>query len=60
VIEPLWWLLSLGARLDGNGTLTGVGAFGGRGHRRTHGSRFGFMRYLAYGAPLTLVSIAIC
>jgi len=40
VIEPLWWSLSLGACLGGNGALTGVGAFGGRGHRRTQRHSF--------------------
>jgi Na+/H+ antiporter NhaD/arsenite permease-like protein len=60
-IEPLWWSLSLGACLGGNGTLTGASAnLAVAGIAARNGIRFGFMRYLAYGAPLTLVSIAIC
>jgi Na+/H+ antiporter NhaD/arsenite permease-like protein len=60
-IEPLWWSLSLGACLGGNGTLTGASAnLAVAGIAERNGIRFGFMRYLIYGAPLTLVSIAIC
>jgi Na+/H+ antiporter NhaD/arsenite permease-like protein len=60
-IEPLWWSLSLGACLGGNGTLTGASAnLAVAGIAGRNGIRFGFMRYLIYGAPLTLVSIAIC
>src|SRR5262249_61111843 len=60
-IEPLWWSLSLGACLGGNGTLTGASAnLAVAGIAERNGIRFGFMRYLVYGAPLTLVSIAIC
>ncbi len=60
-IEPLWWSLSLGACLGGNGTLTGASAnLAVAGIAERNGIRFGFMRFLAYGAPLTLVSIVIC
>jgi len=60
-IEPLWWSLSLGACLGGNGTLTGASAnLAVAGIAQRNGIRFSFTRYLAYGAPLTLVSIAIC
>jgi Na+/H+ antiporter NhaD/arsenite permease-like protein len=60
-IEPLWWSLSLGACLGGNGTLTGASAnLAVAGVAQRNGIRFGFMRYFVYGAPLTLVSIAIC
>jgi Na+/H+ antiporter NhaD/arsenite permease-like protein len=60
-IEPLWWSLSLGACLGGNGTLTGASAnLAVAGIAQRNGIHFSFMRYLAYGAPLTLVSIAIC
>ena len=61
MIEPLWWSLSLGACLGGNGALTGAPArLAVAGIAERNGSRFGFMRYLAYGTPLTLVSIVIC
>ena len=60
-IEPLWWCLSLGACLGGNGTLTGASAnLAVAGIAERNGIRFGFVQYLAYGVPLTLVSIAIC
>ncbi len=60
-IEPLWWCLSLGACLGGNGTLVGASAnLAVAGIAERNGIRFGFMQYLAYGVPMTLVSIAIC
>jgi len=60
-IEPLWWCLSLGACLGGNGTLVGASAnFTVAGIAERNGISFGFIRYLAYGVPMTLVSIAIC
>ena len=60
-IEPLWWCLSLGACLGGNGTLTGASAnLTIAGIAERNGIRFGFVQYLVYGVPLTLVSIAIC
>ena len=59
-IEPLWWSLSLGACLGGNATLTGASAnLTVAGIAERNGIRFGFMRYMAYGAPMTFVSIAI-
>jgi Na+/H+ antiporter NhaD/arsenite permease-like protein len=60
-IEPLWWCLSLGACLGGNGTLIGASAnltVAGIGVR--NGVPFRFLTYTLYAAPLTLVSIAIC
>jgi Na+/H+ antiporter NhaD/arsenite permease-like protein len=60
-IEPLWWCLSLGACLGGNGTLTGASAnLTVAGIAERNGIRFGFIQYLVYGLPMTLVSIAIC
>lgn len=60
-ITPLWWCLSLGACLGGNGTLTGASAnLAVAGIAERNGVRFGFVQYLAYGVPMTLVSIAIC
>jgi Na+/H+ antiporter NhaD/arsenite permease-like protein len=60
-IEPLWWCLSLGACLGGNGTLTGASAnLAVAGIAERNGIRFGFIQYLVYGVPMTLVSIAIC
>jgi len=60
-IEPLWWCLSLGACLGGNGTLTGASAnLAVAGIAERNGIRFGFIRYLAYAVPMTILSIAIC
>jgi len=60
-IEPLWWCLSLGACLGGNGTLTGAAAnLAVAGIAERNGIHFGFTQYLRYAVPMTLVSIAIC
>ena len=60
-IEPLWWCLSLGACLGGNGTLIGASAnltVAGIGDR--NGVPFRFVTYTLYAFPMMLVSIAIC
>jgi Na+/H+ antiporter NhaD/arsenite permease-like protein len=60
-IEPLWWCLSLGACLGGNGTLIGASAnltVAGIGERS--GVPFRFVTYSLYAFPMMLVSIAIC
>ncbi|MFZ2066810.1 MAG: ArsB/NhaD family transporter [Xanthobacteraceae bacterium] len=60
-IEPLWWCLALGACLGGNGTLVGSAAnLMVAGVAERNAIQFSFMRYLAYGLPMMLVSIAIC
>jgi Na+/H+ antiporter NhaD/arsenite permease-like protein len=58
---PLWWALSLGACLGGNGTLIGASAnlvVAGLAERA--GTTFRFMEYLKVAFPLMLVSIVIC
>ncbi len=60
-IEPLWWCLSLGACLGGNGTLIGASAnltVAGIGDR--NGVPFRFVTYLLYAFPMMVVSVAIC
>lgn len=60
-IQPLWWCLSLGACLGGNGTLIGASAnltVAGIGER--NGVPFRFVTYTLYAAPMMIVSIAIC
>jgi len=60
-IMPLWWCLSLGACLGGNGTLIGASAnltVAGLGER--NGVPFRFITYTLYAFPMMLVSIAIC
>ena len=60
-IEPLWWCLSLGACLGGNGTLIGASAnltVAGIGER--NGVPFRFITYTLYAFPMMVVSVAIC
>jgi Na+/H+ antiporter NhaD/arsenite permease-like protein len=58
---PLWWALSLGACLGGNGTLIGASAnLTVAGIAQRSGVRFDFLTYSKYAAPLTLVSLVIC
>lgn len=59
-IQPLWWCLSLGACLGGNGTLIGASAnltVAGIGDR--NGVPFKFVTYSLYAFPMMLVSVAI-
>ena len=59
-IEPLWWCLSLGACLGGNGTLIGASAnLTVAGIAERNGVPFRFMTYTFYGMPMMIVSIAI-
>jgi Na+/H+ antiporter NhaD/arsenite permease-like protein len=60
-IEPLWWCLSLGACLGGNGTLIGASAnLTVAGIAERNGIPFRFMTYTLYAFPMMLVSIALC
>lgn len=57
---PLWWALSLGACLGGNGTLIGASAnlvVAGLAERA--GTQFRFIDYLKPAFPLMLISIVI-
>ncbi len=59
-IMPLWWCLSLGACLGGNGTLVGASAnLTVAGISERNGVPFRFLTYTLYAAPMTVVSIAI-
>ena len=58
---PLWWSLSLGACLGGNGTLVGASAnlvVAGMAERT--GNPIRFLRYTFLAFPLMLLSIVIC
>ena len=60
-IQPLWWCLSLGACLGGNGTLIGAPAnltVAGIGDR--NGVPFSFVTYTLYAFPMMVVSLTIC
>ncbi|WP_027410103.1 ArsB/NhaD family transporter [Anoxybacteroides tepidamans] len=59
-IDVLWWALSLGACLGGNGTLIGASAnviVAGIASREGHG--FSYMDFLKIGAPLTLIALLL-
>lgn len=58
--EPLWWSLSLGACLGGNGTLVGASAnLVVAGIAAKEGHQISFIKFLAVGFPLMIVSIII-
>ena len=57
---PLWWALSLGACLGGNGTLIGASAnLTVAGIAERNGVEFRFMTYTKYAFGLMLISVAI-
>ena len=59
-ILPLWWCLSLGACLGGNGTLIGASAnLTVAGIADRNGVPFRFVTYTLYAAPMMVVSVAI-
>lgn len=57
-LEPLWWSLALGSCLGGNGTLVGASAnvimFG---LAKKNNVKLTFKSYLAYGIPITLLTL---
>ena len=58
---PLWWTLSLGACLGGNGTLIGASAnLTVAGIAERAGVPFRFVTFLKHAVPMTLMSIVIC
>ncbi len=60
-LEPLWWSLSLGACLGGNGTIIGASAnIIVAGMAAQEGHHIGFNEYMKVAFPLMLMSIAIC
>ncbi|MCM3700806.1 ArsB/NhaD family transporter [Paenibacillus macerans] len=59
-LEPLWWSLALGACLGGNGTLIGASAnLIAAGMSAKEGEPISFMKYLKYGFPLMILSVAL-
>jgi Na+/H+ antiporter NhaD/arsenite permease-like protein len=59
-LRPLWWALSLGACLGGNGTLIGASAnLTVAGIAERNGVEFGFLTYTKYAFGLMLMSVAI-
>ncbi len=60
-MESIWWALSLGACLGGNGTLIGASAnVVVAGMAEKNGYPITFMSYLKIGFPLMIMSIVIC
>lgn len=57
----LWWTLALGADLGGNATLIGASAnVVVVGIAARNGLHISFMRWLRYGVPTAVLSIALC
>ncbi|HEX6922949.1 MAG TPA: ArsB/NhaD family transporter [Bacillales bacterium] len=59
-VNPLWWALSLGSCLGGNGTLIGASAnvvVAGIASRNNH--PIGFFQFLKIGFPIVLLSLAV-
>ena len=59
-MEPLWWALSLGACLGGNGTLIGASAnVVSAGISEKNGHKISFLQFTKYGAIVTVVNLLI-
>ncbi len=59
-VRPLWWSLALGADFGGNLTLIGASAnvvVAGMSERA--GQKISFVKFMLYGVPVTLVSLAL-
>jgi Na+/H+ antiporter NhaD/arsenite permease-like protein len=57
--RPLWWALALGADFGGNATLIGASAnvvVAGMSERA--GKKISFLQFMAYGIPVTVLSLA--
>jgi Na+/H+ antiporter NhaD/arsenite permease-like protein len=59
-ILPLWWALSLGACLGGNGTLVGASAnVVAAGLAAKNGYKISFLDFTKYGALFTLMTLLV-
>ena len=59
-VRPLWWALAIGADFGGNFTLIGASAnvvVAGMSERA--GKKISFLTFMAYGIPVTLLSLAV-
>jgi Na+/H+ antiporter NhaD/arsenite permease-like protein len=59
-VRSLWWALALGADFGGNATLIGASAnvvVAGMSERA--GKKISFLRFMAYGVPVTVLSLAV-
>jgi len=60
-VIPLWWALSLGACLGGNGTIIGASAnVIAAGMAEEHGHKITFGKYFKVAFPLMVLTIIIC
>jgi len=58
--EALWWALALGACFGGNATIIAAAAnVAATGILERSGQAVGFVRFLAIGIPVTLLSLVI-
>lgn len=59
-LMPLWWSLALGACLGGNGTAIGASAnVIVIGISEKAGRRISFLKFMAYGMPIMIITIAL-
>ncbi|MFZ2196381.1 MAG: SLC13 family permease, partial [Thermodesulfovibrionales bacterium] len=59
-LMPLWWSLALGACLGGNGSAIGASAnVIVVGMSEKAGKRISFIKFMAYGMPIMIVTVAI-
>lgn len=59
-LMPVWWALALGACLGGNATAIGASAnVIVVGFAEKAGKPISFVRFMAYGVPITLMTVAI-
>jgi len=59
-LRPIWWALSLGACLGGNGTLIGASAnLAVAGIAEKNGVPFGFGKFMLLAFPMMLASVAV-
>lgn len=60
-LMPLWWALSMGACLGGNGTLIGASAnLTVAGIAERNGIPFRFVTYTRHALPMMIVHVAVC
>jgi Na+/H+ antiporter NhaD/arsenite permease-like protein len=60
-LMPLWWALSLGACLGGNGTLIGASAnLTVAGIAERNGIPFRFLTYTRHALPMMIVHVGVC
>jgi Na+/H+ antiporter NhaD/arsenite permease-like protein len=59
-LMPLWWSLALGACLGGNGSAIGASAnVIVVGMSEKAGNRISFMKFMAYGMPIMILTVTI-